>query len=254
MFKKTFLLISLTLLLIGCGDVESSGDEVVFYTEDAKLCEDGSVVSRIPPDCDFAPCPIPNSQIMPDATIPLAEIPIDDCGIYSDNQRRCPTKENIVAKITTTQGEIWLKLFPKLTPKTVENFVGLSERGYYDGLIFHRVIPDFMIQGGDPNGNGTGGESIWGNAFEDEFNPQLQNLRGALSMANAGPNTNGSQFFIVQKEGGTPWLDGMHSVFGQVVSGMEVVDEIANVEKDAMDKPLEDVKMEKVEVFEVVEG
>jgi len=164
------------------------------------------------------------------------------------DQTAKPKKGEQIVVMETTKGTIKLRLFPDFAPKTVENFIGLIEKGYYDGIIFHRVIPDFMIQGGDPTGTGRGGESLWGGKFEDEFNPNVKNLRGALSMANAGPNTNGSQFFIVQKEGGTEWLDGKHTVFGQVFDGMDVVDEIANVERDAVDKPLEDVVMEKVVV------
>ncbi len=111
-------------------------------------------------------------------------------------------------------------------------------------------MDDFMIQGGDPTGTGRGGESIWGGKFEDEFNDNVTNIRGALSMANAGPGTNGSQFFIVQKDGGTPWLDGRHTVFGQVYEGMDVVDAIAGVEVDMESKPLEEVVMEKVIIDE----
>ncbi|KRM00537.1 peptidylprolyl isomerase [Liquorilactobacillus satsumensis] len=183
--------------------------------------------------------------------------------------------ENPVVVLKTNHGEIKLELFPKLAPKTVENFSSLVKQGYYNGQIFHRVIPDFMIQGGDPTGTGSGGESIWGKAFPDEFSAQLFNLRGALSMANAGPNTNGSQFFIVQSQnlpqqmlqqmkqagypdeiitayqkGGTPWLDHRHTVFGQVRAGLEVVDEIAKVKTNA-DRPLEDVLIKEA-VFEEV--
>ncbi len=153
-----------------------------------------------------------------------------------------------IVVMETSSGTIKIQLFPEYAPKTVENFVGLIEKGYYDGIIFHRVIPDFMIQGGDPGGNGRGGESLWGGKFEDEFSPNVSNIRGALSMANAGPNTNGSQFFVVQKEGGTPWLDNRHSVFGQVYEGMDIVDEIANAERDGVDKPLEEISMTKVTV------
>ncbi|MCH5465786.1 peptidylprolyl isomerase [Levilactobacillus tujiorum] len=175
--------------------------------------------------------------------------------------------------IETSMGTIQLQLFPEQAPKTVENFVTHAKAGYYDGMTFHRVIPNFMIQGGDPTGTGMGGESIWGQPFEDEFSPELYNLRGALSMANAGPNTNGSQFFIVQdtdmtdqmlgqmkdagfpeeivdayKNGGTPWLDFRHTVFGQVVKGMDVVDAIAAVKTDASDQPTTPVTMDKVTV------
>jgi cyclophilin family peptidyl-prolyl cis-trans isomerase len=167
------------------------------------------------------------------------------------DQTASPEAGDQIAVIETNMGIIKIRLFPTKVPKTVENFVGLIEKEYYNGIIFHRVIPDFMIQGGDPTGTGTGGESLWGGKFEDEFHPDLKNIRGALSMANAGPNTNGSQFFIVQAEA-TPWLDGLHSVFGQVFEGMDVVDAIAKVDRDGRDKPLEDVVMEKVtvEVYE----
>ncbi len=182
----------------------------------------------------------------------------------------------VLVEMNTTLGAFKIKLFPEHAPKTVENFLGHAKSGYYNGIIFHRVIQDFMIQGGDPTGTGMGGESIWGNSFEDEFSDQVFNLRGALSMANAGPNTNGSQFFIVQmkhlpsdmlrqlqgagfpeeiieayaKNGGTPWLDHKHTVFGHVVEGMDIIDKIAEVEKDFRDKPLEDVKIESITVFE----
>lgn len=177
--------------------------------------------------------------------------------------------------IETSMGTIQLQLFPEQAPKTVENFVTHAQAGYYDGLTFHRVIPNFMIQGGDPTGTGMGGESIWGQPFEDEFSQEIYNLRGAVSMANAGPNTNGSQFFIVQdkdmteqmqgqmkdagfpdeivdayKNGGTPWLDFRHTVFGQVISGMDVVDAIAQVKTDASDQPATPVTMDKVTIQE----
>ncbi|MGE7987322.1 peptidylprolyl isomerase [Lysinibacillus fusiformis] len=182
----------------------------------------------------------------------------------------------VLVEMNTTLGAVKIKLFPEFAPKTVENFLGHAKSGYYNGIIFHRVIQDFMIQGGDPTGTGMGGESIWGDSFEDEFSDKLFNLRGALSMANAGPNTNGSQFFIVQmkhlpsdmlrqlqgagfpeeiieayaQNGGTPWLDHKHTVFGHIVEGMDIVDKIADVEKDSRDKPLEDVKIESITVFE----
>lgn len=161
------------------------------------------------------------------------------------DQTAMPEKGEQIVVMKTTKGTIKIKLFPKKAPKTVENFIGLVDKGYYDGIIFHRVIPDFMVQGGDPTGTGAGGESLWGGKFEDEFHPDLKNIRGALSMANAGPSTNGSQFFIVQAPE-TPWLDGRHSVFGQVFEGMDVVDTIVNVDRDGRDKPLEEIKMEKV--------
>lgn len=228
-----------------------------------------------------------------------------------------------VAVMKTSMGDIEIALFPDEAPKAVENFITHAKNGYYDGLIFHRVMNNFMIQGGDPLGNGTGGESVWGEDFEDEFSPNLHNFRGALSMANSGANTNGSQFFIVQATtadasslissnyynellaegqaridakaaelktqeeldayvkaeeenlkalveagptqeytdrwqpvvdkyselGGTPWLDGAHTVFGQVTSGMDVVDAIAAVETSS-DKPLEDVVILSIQIKE----
>jgi peptidyl-prolyl cis-trans isomerase B (cyclophilin B) len=179
-----------------------------------------------------------------------------------------------LVEMNTSMGTIQIKLFPEYAPKAVENFIKHSEDGYYNGLIFHRVIKDFMIQGGDPQGTGAGGESIYGQPFEDEFSEKLFNLRGALSMANAGPGTNGSQFFIVQnttldpsmpdqmkkagypdevikayEKGGTPWLDNAHTVFGQVIQGMDVVDRIANVETVAEDKPAEDVVIKSIKVI-----
>lgn len=193
------------------------------------------------------------------------------------SQLSAPVKGDTIAIMKTNRGDIKIKLFPEQCPKTVENFTTHAKNGYYEGIIFHRVIKDFMIQGGDPTGTGRGGESIWGGSFEDEFDLQLHNLRGALSMANAGPDTNGSQFFIVQagtvdgnlmgqmemigekmfpaqciadykKVGGTPWLDFKHTVFGQVFEGMDVVDEIAGTRVDMLDKPFDDVVIEKVEI------
>jgi peptidyl-prolyl cis-trans isomerase B (cyclophilin B) len=193
-------------------------------------------------------------------------------------QTSLPAAGETVAHIHTTMGDIRVKFFPEQAPKSVENFLTHAKNGYYNGIIFHRVIPDFMIQGGDPLGNGTGGESIWGGTFEDEYSPDLHNFRGALSMANCGRNTatNGSQFFIVQAKyadartvqyarlngvplseeaekdylslGGTPWLDFSHTVFGQVYEGMDVVDAIAALPRDRMDRPREDVKILTIDV------
>src|SRR5215471_5119834 len=147
------------------------------------------------------------------------------------------------ATIQTNHGTIELELFGEDAPKTVGNFTKLARDGFYDGVIFHRVIPDFMIQGGDPTGTGSGGP---GYQFEDEFN-EHKVVRGALAMANAGPNTNGSQFFIVTTESAA-WLDGKHTVFGRVTSGMDVVDAISAVDTDARDRPRDDVVIERVEL------
>ncbi|MCM3691586.1 peptidylprolyl isomerase [Neobacillus niacini] len=194
--------------------------------------------------------------------------------VYPQLSNEVSENEKLV-EIETTMGNIKIKLFPEYAPKAVENFLEHSEEGYYDGLIFHRVINDFMIQGGDPNGDGTGGESIYGTPFEDEFSNNLFNLYGALSMANSGANTNGSQFFIVQKKsvdpsmktemekagfpsqiieayeerGGTPWLDNRHTVFGHVIEGMDIVDKIAETPVDPKDKPEKDVIIKGIKVL-----
>lgn len=168
-------------------------------------------------------------------------------------------KEPLYAKFKTSMGELVLRLFEDKAPKTVGNFVGLAngskewtdpksrqpvKRPLYNGTIFHRVIPDFMIQGGDPLGTGTGGP---GYRFEDEFHPELKHSKsGILSMANAGPNTNGSQFFITHKA--TPWLDGKHTVFGEVVKGQGVIDSIANAPRDSRDHPLKDIFLIEVSI------
>ncbi|KAG8861671.1 hypothetical protein FRB96_002628 [Tulasnella sp. 330] len=151
------------------------------------------------------------------------------------------------ATIHTTMGDISFKLFPEYAPKAVENFCGLSKRGYYDGVIFHRVIKKFMLQTGDPLGDGTGGDSLWGKEFEDEFTPALRHDRPyTLSMANAGPGTNGSQFFITTTV--CPWLDNKHTIFGRALTGLEVVHNIENVRTSKTDKPFEDIKIVNVDV------
>ena len=188
-------------------------------------------------------------------------------------------KDGVKAVIKTNLGDMEFVLFPQVAPKAVENFVTHSKNGYYNGQIFHRVIQDFMIQGGDPTGTGMGGESVFGKNFEDEFSLDARNYYGALSMANAGPNTNGSQFFIVQAKsvpenllsqmeqltengfpqevienyktvGGTPWLDFHHTVFGQLINGADVLDSIAAVKCGANDKPLDDVIINEIVVTE----
>lgn len=197
------------------------------------------------------------------------------------DQLSAPKKGDTVAILHTSMGDIKVKFFAKQAPKAVENFLTLAKDGYYDGITFHRVIENFMLQSGDPTGVGNGGESCWGGTFEDEFSSELHNFRGALSMANVGyANTNGSQFFIVQaqtmdkryidampgadkvfgftedvietykKHSGAPWLDQRHTVFGQVYEGMDVVDAIAGVATDENDRPKEDVILQSVEVLE----
>jgi peptidyl-prolyl cis-trans isomerase B (cyclophilin B) len=191
-------------------------------------------------------------------------------------QLEVETYSGPVAKITTELGTIAVKLFAKEAPLAVENFIRLAQQGYYQDTIFHRVVQDFMIQGGDPEGTSDGGNSIWGHEFEDEISPRLFHFRGALAMANAGPNTNGSQFYIVTNHqlstlfdqeiksigypaeivkkyqvGGTPWLDGHFTIFGQVTAGMSVVDQIAAGEVDTITaRPLKPVKVKKIKIDE----
>lgn len=198
--------------------------------------------------------------------------PVDLASEEADaDQLAAPASGDTIVTMTVQGfGDIKMRLFPDKAPKAVENFTELAKQGYYDGVTFHRVMNDFMIQGGDPTGTGSGGESVWGGSFEDEFT-DLVPIRGALCMANSGANTNGSQFFIVQtaqtyeayldqfglndsqkklfkENGGTPWLYQAHTVFGQVYEGMDVVDQIAAVETDSDDKPLTDVVIEHIEV------
>ena len=155
--------------------------------------------------------------------------------------RNLMAEEKIVV-LETTQGNIELKLYSDIAPKTCENFVGLAEKGYYDEIIFHRVIKGFMIQGGDPTGTGRGGESLWGKPFENECREDVKfDKKGILAMANAGPNTNGSQFFITTVP--TPWLNVHHTIFGEVIDGYDVVEKIENVSVDGRNKPLEEQKI-----------
>jgi peptidylprolyl isomerase len=156
-------------------------------------------------------------------------------------------QKNPVVTLETTAGTIELTLHPDVAPKACENFIKLSEKGYYNGIIFHRVIKGFMIQGGDPTGTGTGGQSIWEQNFEDEVSPQVKFDRpGLLAMANRGPATNGSQFFITTVP--TSWLNGKHTIFGEVTSGYDVIQKIENTKVDGRDKPIEPVKILKVTV------
>lgn len=157
-----------------------------------------------------------------------------------------PDKDKIVV-LETTQGSIEIQLYPKIAPKTCENFVSLVESHYYDGIIFHRVIKQFMIQTGDPTGTGRGGSSIWGKPFNDEFSKEVSfDKPGIVAMANAGPNTNGSQFFITTAK--TPWLNMRHTIFGIVIKGYDVVQKIENVKTGALDKPVETQKIIKAYV------
>lgn len=244
--KKLFLTMSMTATLLFAAGCTSNGSDTTSSStkESTEKTTETSTVESI--DLNSLELPQLNTEV-------------------ADN-------EDLV-EMVTTKGTIKIKLFPELAPKAVENFMTHAKDGYYDGVTFHRVIQDFMIQGGDPEGNGTGGESIWGEGFETEISNQLYNIRGALSMARTqDPNSNGSQFFIVQnsddmhdgllkddypqaiidayKNGGYPSLDGEYTVFGQVVEGMDVVDAIAAVETDSSDKPKEDVKIEKINILQ----
>lgn len=244
--KKLFLTMSMAATLLFAAGCTSNGSDTASSStkESTEKTTETSTVESI--DLNFLELPQLNTEV-------------------ADN-------EDLV-EMVTTKGTIKIKLFPELAPKAVENFMTHAKDGYYDGVTFHRVIQDFMIQGGDPEGNGTGGESIWGEGFETEISNQLYNIRGALSMARTqDPNSNGSQFFIVQnsddmhdgllkddypqaiidayKNGGYPSLDGEYTVFGQVVEGMDVVDAIAAVETDSSDKPTEDVKIEKINILQ----
>lgn len=261
MKKRLFFALASTILLTACASNSTTSTEQSSSSSSSSTLAtttDTTASSKYAKDLAYA---INN----PDASFP---------------QLSSEVAENEAAvKIKTTQGDITIKLFPEQAPLTVENFLTHAKNGYYNGTIFHRVIKDFMIQGGDPLGNGTGGESIWagkgttidaGYGFKDEISAFLYNIRGSLSMANAGAGTNGSQFFINQnttdmssqlssskyptkivdayKNGGNPNLDGKHTVFGQVIEGMDIVDKIASVETDSSDKPKTDVKIESIEI------
>lgn len=262
MKKRLFFALASTILLTACASNSNTSTEQSSSSSSSSTLAtttDTTASSKYAKDLAYA---INN----PDASFPQLSSDI--------------AENEAAVKIKTTQGDITIKLFPEQAPLTVENFLTHAKEGYYDGTIFHRVIKDFMIQGGDPLGNGTGGESIWagkgttidaGYGFKDEISAFLYNVRGSLSMANAGAGTNGSQFFINQnttdmssqlssskyptkivdayKNGGNPNLDGKHTVFGQVIEGMDIVDKIASVETDSSDKPKTDVKIEAIEIL-----
>lgn len=252
----TLLTVFLLLLLAACGQGDQKGQETTTNGSSNTQSEDEKQEQQS------------DDESSDEATKEEATT------MYPQLSNEVAANEALVV-MNTTMGPIKIKLFPEKAPKTVENFLTHAENGYYDGIIFHRIIKDFMIQGGDPTGTGMGGESIYGNSFEDEFTMDLFNLRGALSMANAGPNTNGSQFFIVQasnppgtaaqltqggwpeeiakayeENGGTPHLDQKHTVFGQVIEGMDIVDKIASAKTDRSDKPVEEISIESIEIIQ----
>lgn len=196
-----------------------------------------------------------STSISPPIATPVENTPIDitpstPSSLTSMNtvlQKSAPSANEDIAVISTNKGDIIIRFFPEEAPKAVENFLGLANKKYYNGVIFHRIIKGFMIQGGDPTGTGRGGESLFGKVFENEVSSQVKNLRGSVAMANAGPDTNGSQFYINHAD--NLFLDGGYTVFGEVIEGMKVVDEIANLKTDSSDKPVEEVKMEKIDVL-----
>ena len=255
----TLFSIFLLLLLAACGQGEQKGQETEQATNGSSNSKSGDDKQDEQTEDDQSSDEATNEE---------------DTTMYPQLSNEVAANEALVV-MNTTMGPIKIKLFPEKAPKTVENFLTHAENGYYDGIIFHRVIKDFMIQGGDPTGTGMGGESIYGDSFEDEFTMDLFNLRGALSMANAGPNTNGSQFFIVQASnppasaaqltqggwpeeiakayeanGGTPHLDQKHTVFGQVIEGMDVVDKIASAKTGGQDKPVEEISIQSIEIIQ----
>lgn len=261
MKKRLFFALASTILLTACASNSTTSTEQSSSSSSSSTLAtttDTTASSKYAKDLAYA---INN----PDASFPQLSSDI--------------AENEAAVKIKTTEGDITIKLFPEQAPLTVENFLTHTKNGYYNDTIFHRVIKDFMIQGGDPLGNGTGGESIWagkgttidaGYGFKDEISAFLYNIRGSLSMANAGAGTNGSQFFINQnttdmssqlssskyptkivdayKNGGNPNLDGKHTVFGQVIEGMDIVDKIAAVETDSNDKPTSDVAINSIEI------
>lgn len=162
-------------------------------------------------------------------------------------QKGAVKPDETIAIVSTTKGDIVLRFFEDEAPKTVENFLGLAKKSYYDGIIFHRVIEGFMIQGGDPTGTGRGGESLWGTPFDDEFSTSVKNKKGSISMANAGPKTNGSQFFINTND--NLFLDNKHSVFGEVISGFDIVESIEKSKTDPTDKPIDEVKINNIKIL-----
>lgn len=256
-----FLTFMLALNLTGCGTKSASGGQKATDTNSSQAPE---ATEEATPDAQNTPSL--------EATEAPTDAPVsDEVKKQASIQTKKPVKGDTIVTISFKgYGDVKIKMFPKEAPKAVENFTTHAKKGYYNGLTMHRVIADFMIQGGDPSGDGTGGESIWGSEFENETVEYLNPIRGSLCMANAGPDTNGSQFFItqaskvdesylqnvtdIQKEmyrqfGGCPWLTGGYTVFGQVYEGMEVVDTISKVKTDASnDMPLEDVIIEKIKV------
>ncbi len=235
LLMKYWMLVLLTLLLTSCTQA-ANPDEDFDKMYDSPMSEINEGISneienndeKIEEEIDFSDS---DNKLL-----------INTTNMDSVNQTALPEKWEEIVEMETTKWIIKIRLFPTQAPKTVENFKGLISKKYYDWIIFHRIIKDFMIQWGDPTWTWSWGESLWGWKFEDEFDDDLKNINWALSMANAGPGTNGSQFFIVTAPS-TPWLDWAHTVFGQVFEWMEIVKEIEAVETWVMDKPEKEIKM-----------
>lgn len=248
--KKT-LLTALLIALISCTSTTppaqetterySNETETVFCTADVRECADGSFVSRQGPACAFAACP--DGEMKEETAAALNETRETPTSAVATSEEKMT---NTLIEMQTSKGTMKIKLYDDKAPKTVENFKTLVSKGFYDGIIFHRVIKNFMIQGGDPTGTGMGGP---GYTIKDEFAPGLKHDRkGLLSMANAGPNTGGSQFFITLVP--TPWLDGRHAIFGEVIEGLDVLEAIGSTPTDASDRPKTEVKMVKVSIIQ----
>ena len=238
------------LVVSGCASIRCEPPQRIDLEDNPNQCCDDINMNHI---CDYKEDEVKFPGVKEEKEVSEEEVEIEEVTEEDEGKENVEEDEteevkmtNPTAVIETSMGTMKLELFKDKAPKTVENFVKLAKDGFYNGLIFHRVIKDFMIQGGDPNGDGSGGP---GYTIDDEFGPGLKHdKKGILSMANAGPNTGGSQFFIILEA--TPWLNGKHAIFGQLVEGEDVLDAIGSVEVGANDKPVEDIIMKKVEILE----
>ncbi len=247
--KKSLILAFGLFMLTACGENNTPKNVTIDDITSKIEISTPQIITETPNDkISVEVMEVETKEIEKDVQEKMPEIITKEVEIIKtpENIQKSNPQEKMLT-MHTTLGDIQFKLFPEEAPKTVENFIGLAKKGKYDGTIFHRVIENFMVQGGDyENFNGTGGSSLWGKDFEDEFSPKLSNLRGMISMANRGPGTNGSQFFIIHKD--ATYLDGRHSVFGQITKGMDVLDKIATTKTNRMDQPLEDIKIESITV------
>ncbi len=239
-------------LTLGQANAESEEESLAFQREIDKLNGIGNrnTLEEIQAAMKSVNTPVAvpakTPEISSTPTSKTSEKTLTSLTMNKNLQKDLPKDDDDIAVIHSTNGDIYIRFFPEEAPKTVENFVGLAKKGYYDGIIFHRIIDGFMLQGGDPTGTGMGGESLWGGKFKDEFSQKVSNAPYSLSMANAGPGTNGSQFFINQAN--NDFLDGRHSVFGEVLLGTNTVEDIMKVKTGAQDRPVNDVVMNSVEI------